>query len=67
MCLAIVVARRLRSLEVLETLAELFVTHGVPAHIRAACYDQVVCEHDLPACRGQSVTPVGVGEWWPDP
>ena len=27
-CLAIVVARRLRSLEVLETLAELFVTHG---------------------------------------
>jgi len=34
-CLAIVVARRLRSLEVLETLAELFVTHGVPAHIRS--------------------------------
>ena len=25
------------------------------------------CEHDLPACRGQSVTPVGAGEWWPDP
>ena len=37
-CLAIVVARRLRSTEVLETLAELFVTHGVPAHIRSACY-----------------------------
>ena len=34
-CLAIVVARRLRSLEVLETLAELFVTHAVPAHIRS--------------------------------
>ncbi len=34
-CLAIVVARRLRSIEVLETLAELFVTHGVPAHIRS--------------------------------
>ena len=34
-CLAIVVARRLRSTEVLETLAELFVTHGVPAHIRS--------------------------------
>ena len=31
--LAIVVARRLRSTEVLKTLAELFVTHGVPAHI----------------------------------
>ena len=41
-CLAIVVARRLRSLDVLETLAELFVTHGGPAHIRSACYDQVV-------------------------
>ena len=34
-CLAIVVARRLRSTEVLETLAELFVTHGLPAHIRS--------------------------------
>ena len=28
-------ARRLRSLEVLETLADLFVAHGVPAHIRS--------------------------------
>lgn len=34
-CLAIVVARSLRSIDVLETLAELFVTHGVPAHIRS--------------------------------
>ena len=33
-CLALVVARRLRSIDVLETLAGLFVTHGVPAHIR---------------------------------
>ncbi len=33
--LAIVVARRLRSMDVLETLAALFVTHGVPAHIRS--------------------------------
>ena len=41
-CLAIVVARWLRSIDVLETLAELFVTHGVPAHIRSACYEQVV-------------------------
>ena len=30
-----VVARRLRSVEVLETLAALFLTHGVPAHIRS--------------------------------
>ena len=34
-CLAIVVARRLRSTDVLETLAELFLTHGLPAHIRS--------------------------------
>ena len=34
-CLAIRVARRLRSTEVLETLAELFVTSGLPAHIRS--------------------------------
>ena len=34
-CLAIVVARGLRSIDVLETLAALFVTHGVPAHIRS--------------------------------
>ncbi len=40
--LAIVVARGLRSIDVLETLAALFVTHGVPAHIRSACYEQVV-------------------------
>ena len=34
-CLALVVARRLRAADVLETLADLFVTHGVPAHIRS--------------------------------
>ena len=34
-CLAIVVARGLRPPAVLETLAALFVTHGVPAHIRS--------------------------------
>ncbi len=34
-CLAIVVARCLRSIDVLETLAELFVTHGPPAHMRS--------------------------------
>ena len=37
-CLAIVVARRLRSTDVLETLAELFMTYDIPAHIRTACY-----------------------------
>ena len=34
-CLAIVVARWVRSIDVLETRAELFGTHGVPAHIRS--------------------------------
>ena len=41
-CLAIVVARRMRSTDVLETRVALFMTDGVPAHIRSACYDQVV-------------------------
>ena len=41
-CLALVVARQLRSIDVLETLAGLFVAHGVPAHIRSACYEKVV-------------------------
>ena len=34
-CLAIVVARWLRSIDMLETLAALFVTHGVPVFIRS--------------------------------
>ena len=34
-CLAIVVARRLRSDDVLHCLADLFVEHGPPEHIRS--------------------------------
>ena len=34
-CLAIEVARRLRSDDVLQVLAELFVQHGPPDHIRS--------------------------------
>jgi len=34
-CLAIAVARRLRSDDVLQVLAELFVRHGAPDHIRS--------------------------------
>jgi putative transposase len=34
-CLAIKVARRLRASDVIETLAELFLTRGVPEHIRS--------------------------------
>ena len=45
-CLALGVARRLRATDVLETLADLFVTHGVPAHIRSdngpACSAELV-------------------------
>ena len=33
--LAMIVARRSRALEVLETLADLFLTHGVPAYLRS--------------------------------
>ena len=34
-CLAIVVARRLRSDDVLQCLTDLFVAHGPPQHIRS--------------------------------
>ena len=34
-CLAIVVARRLRADDVLQTLSELFVKHGPPANLRS--------------------------------
>lgn len=34
-CLAIETQRRLRSQDVLETMADLFLTHGMPAHIRS--------------------------------
>ncbi len=34
-CLAIVVARRLRADDVLQTLSELFVEHGPPANLRS--------------------------------
>jgi transposase InsO family protein len=34
-CLAIVVARRLRSDDVLQCLADLFVAHGPPEHVRS--------------------------------
>ena len=34
-CLAILVARRLRAADVLETLAGLFLTQGVPVHLRS--------------------------------
>ena len=43
-CLAIRVARRLRSTEVLETLAELFVTYGLPAHIRTLTEAKILIE-----------------------
>ena len=34
-CLAIKVARKLTSMDVIETLADLFLLRGVPAHIRS--------------------------------
>lgn len=34
-CLAIKVAHKLNSMNIIETLADLFMTHGVPEHIRS--------------------------------
>ena len=34
-CLAIVVARRMKSIDVLQVLADLFIEHGAPAYIRS--------------------------------
>ena len=41
-CLAIRVARRLGSDEVIDVLADVMVTRGIPDHVRSACYEQVV-------------------------
>ena len=45
-CLAIVVVRWLRSIDVLETLAELFATDDVPAHI---------CSNNGPECTAEPI------------
>jgi putative transposase len=45
-CLAIVVARRLRSDDVLQCLTELFVEHGPPQHIRS---DNVLSDESMAA------------------
>jgi transposase InsO family protein len=49
-CLAIVVARRLRSDDVLHCLTELFVAHGPPEHIRS---DNVLRQEGWPPERQQ--------------
>jgi len=43
-CLAIKVARRLNSMDVIETLADLFVLRGVPAHIRSDQGSEFIAE-----------------------
>ena len=48
-CMAIKVARRLNSKDVLEVLADLMVTHGVPGHIRSD--------------NGSEFTAIAVREW----
>ena len=40
---------------------------GRPQLVMPMTFDQPDCEHDPPACRGRSVTPVGAGGRWPDP
>jgi putative transposase len=34
-CLAIRVARKLKAIDVIDVLSDLFILHGVPAHIRS--------------------------------
>jgi hypothetical protein len=51
-CLALVVARKLKHQDVLAALAELFITRGPPAHIRA---DNVLCR-EAAAGFGQQVS-----------
>ena len=41
-CLALRVARRLNSLDVIDTLADVMLARGIPGHLRSACYEQVV-------------------------
>ena len=45
-CLAIRVERKLQSKHVLEVLGELFLTHGVPGHIRS---DNVLSPESTPS------------------
>jgi putative transposase len=39
-CLAIRVARRLKSIDVIDVLSDLFILRGVPGHVRS---DNVLC------------------------
>ena len=41
-CLALRVARRLGSLDVMDAVADVMLMRGIPAHRRSACYEQVV-------------------------
>jgi putative transposase len=34
-CLAIRVARKLKAIDVIDVLSDLFILHGIPAHIRS--------------------------------
>ena len=51
-CLAIRIARRLKAVDVIELLSDLFILHGVPAHIRS---DNVLCREARGNC-GQRVS-----------
>src|SRR3954467_14686988 len=55
-CLAIRVARRLKSIDVIDVLSDLFILRGVPGHIRS---DNVL-SRDARALVGQQVSFAGV-------
>ena len=55
-CLAIRVSRRLKSIDVIDVLSDLFILRGVPGHVRS---DNVLSE-DARALFGQQVSFAGV-------
>ena len=63
-CLAIRVARRLTSDDVLEVLAELFVTHGVPDHIRSDNGPEFVAKQVWLARLGVTTLFIAPGSPW---
>ena len=43
-CLAIRVARKLKAIDVIDVLSDLFILHGIPAHIRSDNGPEFVAE-----------------------
>ena len=61
-CLTIRVARNLSSWEVIEALADLFLSRGLPTYIRSACYVQV-CQGSRPVRSSNRGEDAGKDSW----